>query len=120
MTMKAQVHDIAPAQFRRMVKTQGAGPRPAASILDDLADCVEAVHQLANLAGFSERPRAFVLALSSAARSRENSQVELFDEELARLQKCSVKTVQRQRADYFAEARRARLDLVEIVEGEFD
>lgn len=120
MTMSTQVFDVAPAQFRRMMKTAGAVDEAPASVIDDLADCVVAVHQLANLAGFSERPRALILALAGAARTRDNSQVELFDEELAGLQNCSVKTVQRQRADYFAEACERRLHLVEIVEGDYD
>jgi hypothetical protein len=90
------------------------------SIVDDLADGIEAVHQCANLAGFSERPRALIFALASAARSRHNEAIELYDEELADLQNCSTKTVQRQRADYLGESRQKKFDLVEIIEGTYD
>lgn len=118
MTMGAKVYDISAAHVRRTLDAQQSDAA-AAAIIDDVADGIEAVHQLANCAGFSERPRAFILALLSAARSRDNTQVELFDDELAALQNCSTKTVQRQRVDYFKEARGRGLHLIEIVEGEF-
>ncbi len=121
MSTPATVYDITPTQLRRMKERQACDVQPDHSILADLADGVEAVHQLANLAKFSVRVRAFVLAIASVAYSRDGAaSVELFDEELAALQNCSAKTVQRQRADYFDEARDKQIDLVEIVEGEFD
>lgn len=111
----ATVYDFEPAQLRRAMRRA-----PAADVLDDLADGIEAVHQLANIARFGERPRAFVFALATAARSRGADLVELYDAELAALQNCSERTVQRQRADYIAEARLHRFELVEFEEGEFD
>ncbi len=118
MSTPATVYDIAPAQLRRMKEAEACEPQPDPAILADLADGVEAIHCLANLAKFSNRPRAFVLALASVAHTRDRAEVELCDKELAALQNCSVKTVQRQRAEYFEEVKRTKFDLVEIIEGD--
>ena len=115
----AQAFDVAPARVLSLVERQAGAD--TSTVADDLADGVEAVHQIANLAGFSQRPRAFILALATAAHSRGAASVELFDAELAELQNCSDKTVQRQRADYQSEVLRLRtIDLVGIEEGEYD
>ena len=113
----AQVIDFSPAQFRRM--PQGAQPAPA-TVVDDLADGIEAVHQLSNLAGFSERPRAFIFAIVTAAHKAGGEYVDLYDAELADLQGCSERTVRRQRADYQKEAQARRFGFLEIIEGDFD
>src|ERR1041384_5962666 len=116
----AQVYDLRPAHLRRVLeRTEPAATQPG-QIIDDLADAVEAIHACANLAGFSERPRALLIALASAARTSGTGYVALFDKDLADLQGCATKTVQRQRADYLREARKLNFDLVEIIEGEFD
>ncbi len=115
----ATFYDFTPAQFRRTTNRQASEPQPA-GVLDDLADGIEVVHQCANIAGFTQRPRAFIFALATAAHSRGDDQIELYDEELAELQNCSKRTVQRQRADYIREAKTKEFDLVEIIEGEFD
>ena len=107
------------ASLRRTLEAQQAGAQ-AASIVDDLADGVEAVHQLSNLAGFSERPRAFVFALATAAHKTGGDFVEPFDEELAELQGCSTRTVRRQRKDYLRESRARRFGFVEVIEGDYD
>jgi hypothetical protein len=116
----AKLYETTPARMFSLVERNGVAVEGAtATVADDLADGVEAIHQIANLAGYSERPRAFIMALASAAHGRAS--VELFDEDLATLQGCSTKTVQRQRADYVRESRRLRtVDLVGIEEGEFD
>jgi hypothetical protein len=114
-----KVYETTPARLLSLVEREAGGA--GATVFDDLADAVEAVHQIANLAGYSERPRAFILALATGAHSRGSASVELYDEELAAMQNCSTKTVQRQRADYVRESRRLRtVDLVGIEEGEFD
>jgi hypothetical protein len=115
----ATVYDFTPAQFRRTTNKQASEPLPA-GILDDVADGIEAIHQCANIAGFTERPRAFIFALATAAHSHGQDQLELYDKELAELQNCSTKTVQRQRADYIREAKTKDFDLVEIIEGDYD
>lgn len=83
---KAKVYDFTLGQLKRSVE-RGApvGGTEPGSVAADVADGVEAVHQLLNLAGFSERPRAFVLALASAAFRRDSEHVELYDEEMAEL-----------------------------------
>jgi hypothetical protein len=118
---KAKVYDISPAHLRRVARTEdSSAQRPAASIIDDLADGIEAVHQLSNLAGFSERPRAFIFALATAAHKTGGSFVELFDDELAELQGCSTRTVRRQRKDYLRESKARRFGFVEVVEGDYN
>jgi hypothetical protein len=117
----ATVHDFTPAQFRRTTTKQpSVAPQAAFSIYDDLADGIEAMHQCMNLAGFSERSRAFILALASAAHSRGRDFVKLFDEDLAQLQNCSIKTVQRQRKFYLMESQKLNFVPVEIQEGKFN
>lgn len=119
----ATVYDLTPAQLQRTVARKSGDPPSAAasfSICDDLADGIEAVHQCANLAGFTERPRAFILALATAAHSHNTDSIELYDAELAELQGCSKRTVQRQRDDYLRESRAKNFDFVEIIEGAFD
>jgi hypothetical protein len=73
-----------------------------------------------NLAYFSERPRAFILALASAALNSKGESVMLFDKQLAQLQNCSKRTVMRQRADYLKERAARKFDPLEIIEGEYD
>jgi hypothetical protein len=117
----AQVYDLRPSHLPRLVERQSlAGDAHPAAVLDDLADAVEAIHACANLAGFSERSRSLLFALATCAHARCSDYVELFDQELADLQGCSTKTVQRQRADYLREACALKFDLVGVVEGEFD
>lgn len=118
---EAKVLDMTPAQLKRQLERE-ATPTPSAqySITEDMADGIEAIHQCMNLADFTERPRAFVFALSTAALSRGTDHVALYDEELAELQNCSTKTIQRQRADYLRESNARNFAPVEIIEGEFD
>lgn len=117
----APVREIAPARLLSLIERQTGAADTGADVAADLADAVEAIHQIANLAGFSERPRAFVLALASAAHSQDSDCVELYDEELAELQNCSAKTVGRQRADYLRETRRLRtVDHVGVEEGGYN
>jgi len=118
-TNVATFTDYNPGRLRQKLRRTPVEPQPF-GVLDDLADAIEAIHQCANQAGFSERPRAFVFALATLARSRGQEQVALYDKELAELQNCSTRTVQRQRADYILEAKKKKFDLVEIVEGEFN
>ena len=114
----AHAFDVAPARVLSLVERPAHG---ASSVADDMADGIEAIHQIANLAGFSERPRAFIFALATAAHANGSASVDLYDAQLAGLQNCSDKTVQRQRADYLNESRRLRtVDLVGIEEGEYD
>src|ERR1700749_2673529 len=115
----AKVTDSAPAQLRQQVEREQVR-QAAASITDDLADGIEAIHQLSNLAGFSERPRAFIFALASAAHNVGAEFVELFDDELAEVQGCWTKTVQRQRPDSLTESKSRRFGFVEVIEGEYD
>jgi hypothetical protein len=116
----APVYDVAPARLFQLVERQ-SNVEPSADIMASLADGIEAIHQLANIAGYSKRARDLVFAVASRAYNRESASVELTDEELAELQGCSAKTVQRQRADYLREARRLKtVDLVGIEEGEYD
>jgi hypothetical protein len=119
MTKIAKVIDIAPAHLRRALRSSSA-EQAAATIIDDIADGIEAIHQLSNLAGFSERPRAFIFALASAAHKAEASFVELYDDELAAQQGCSTRTVRRQRADYLKESRAKRFGFVEVIEGDYN
>jgi hypothetical protein len=117
------VYDFTPSQLRRTVgKKPSETPSTDASfsIFDDLADGIEAIHQCANLAGFTERSRPFIIALATAAHSQSASCVELYDEALADLQNCSRRTVIRQREDYMRESRAKNFNFVEIIEGEFD
>jgi hypothetical protein len=119
MPKSAKVIDIPPAHLRRTLRSSSP-EQPAATIFDDVADGIEAIHQLSNLAGFSERPRAFIFALATAAHKTGGSLVELFDDELAELQGCSTRTVRRQRQDYLRESRAQRFGFVEVIEGDFD
>ncbi len=112
----AQVLDFKLGALRRTVEGDKTAAQPA-GIFADMADGIEAVHQLAACADFSEPVRGFVLALASAAKSDDSDRVELFDEELAELMGCSARTVQRRRADYKVEASRSRFSPVEIIEG---
>jgi hypothetical protein len=117
----AQVLDITRGQLQRSVRLQQT-PTTATefSVFDDLADGIEALHHLANLAGFSESPRSFIFTLISAAKDSKEKAVKLYDEELAELMGCSIRTVQRQRADYQKEAKARNFGFVEILEGPFD
>jgi hypothetical protein len=117
----ATVHDFTPAQFRRTTTKQpSVAPQAAFSIYDDLADGIEAIHQCMNLAGFSERARTFVLALASAAHSHGQDFIKISDEDLAALQNCSPKTIQRQRKFYLQESYKLNCSPVEIQEGNFN
>jgi hypothetical protein len=119
----ATAYDFNVSQFRRTVNrkpSETPSTEAVFSIFDDLADGIEAIHQCANLAGFTERSRPFIIALATAAHSQSASCVELYDEALADLQNCSRRTVIRQREDYLRESRAKNFDFVEIIEGEFD
>jgi hypothetical protein len=113
----AKVFDITPAHLRRSLQSREAAQ--TATILDDLADGIEAVHQLANLARFSERPRALIFSIATAAHKAGEDFTELYDAEVAELQGCSERTVRRQRADYLKEARERGFGFVEIIEGDY-
>lgn len=117
----AKVFELRPSHLTRLVEREGreVEARPGA-VLDDLADAIEAIHACANLAGFSKRARDLIFALATCVHSRTGDYVDLIDEELAELQNCDAKTVQRQRQDYLREARERRFDLIAIVEGEYD
>lgn len=118
---KAEVYDLRPSHLARVVERQSReNPPSIGAVLDDLADGLEAIHQCANLAGFSARPRALILALATCARSSGSDYVELLDDNLAKLQNCSRKTVQRQRRDYMREAQTLKFDLIGIIEGTYD
>ncbi len=119
---KAKVYDMTGAQLRRELERGATAPaeQPEHSIAADMADGIEAIHQCMNLADFTERPRAFIFALSTAALSQGSDHVALYDEELAELQNCSDRTVRRQRADYLRESQARHFAPVEIIEGEFD
>jgi hypothetical protein len=120
-TQTATVHDSTRAQFQRSVNLrQTPATVTEFSVFDDLADGIEALHHLANLAGFSERPRSFILTLISAAKNTKEKAVKLYDEDLAELMGCSARTVRRQRADYQREAKARNFGFVEIIEGPFD
>lgn len=118
-TPSARVLDFNPGALRHAVEGSKVEAQPA-GIFADVADGIEAIHQLCNCAGFSERPRAFIFALASAAKTNGTDRVELFDAELADLQGCSERTVQRQRTDYKLEASRLRFGMIEIIDGDFD
>lgn len=136
MKKKAEVYDVAPAQLRKLFEEQsaaaplprphaeaaapGAAPAPQFGVMADMADGIEAVHQCLNLTGFSERPRAFILALCDAAYKAGSEFVELQDKELAELQGCSTRTVRRQRKEYLDESRRLKISPVEILQPRFD
>lgn len=115
----AKVFDVTPTQLRRTLRSSSV-EQPAATLLDDIADGIEAIHQLANAAGFSERPRAFIFALASAAHKSGEQFVKLYDDELAAQQGCSTRTVRRQRADYLRESRAKRFGFVEVIEGDYN
>ena len=112
---------LTPDQIRLGVQmgvlADDAAPSP---IVADLADGIIAIQWCMTLAGFSERPREFVLTLAGAAVGRGANKVALFDEQLADLQNCSTKTVQRQRADYIREERARRYSPIEIEDGDFN
>lgn len=132
--MSDEVYDVMPAQLRRLFDEEPAAtpeageasapvdatPAPRFGVMADMADGVEAVHQCLNFAGFTESPRAFVLALCDAAFKSDSDYVELYDAELAELQGCDERTVRRQRAKYMADSQRLRFSPVEVVEGKFD
>lgn len=131
--MSDEVYDVIPSQLRGLFEEEpAAAPSPAAEsaptpkpapkfgIMADMADGIEAVHQCLNRTGFSERPRAFVLALCDAALRQDSEYVELYDDELAKLQGCSTRTVRRQRKEYLDESRRLRFSPVDVIEPPFD
>jgi hypothetical protein len=114
----AKVYDLRPADLTRFVERQShANAVPVAVVLDDFADCVVAINALSYLSDFSVRVSAFLFAIAGLTSARSCDQVELGDQELADLQNCSRKTVERQRKDYLNESRKCRFNLVEIVEG---
>jgi hypothetical protein len=130
---KAEVYDVTPSQLRGLFEqepavtpepaeasTPGADPAPRFGVMADMADGIEAVHQCLNLTGFTERPRAFILALCDAAYKAGSDYVELTDKELAELQGCSTRTVRRQRNDYLEESRRLDFSPVEVLQPKFD
>lgn len=118
----AQVFETTPARLLSLVERQPDGATSTSPVSADVADGLEAINQIANLAGYGEGVRNFVFAVATLAHNRGGKSVELYDEEFAELwDDCSTKTVQRQRVDYLSESRRLRtVDLVGIVEGEFD
>ncbi len=120
-TQTATVRDFSRAQFQRSIDLrQTPAMATEFSISDDMADGAEALHRLANLAGFSERPRAFIIAVFTAAKNKDGEAVKLYDEDLADLQGCSARTVRRQRADYQREAKAKNFGFIKIVEHDFD
>ncbi|MFL6228923.1 MAG: hypothetical protein ACJ741_09095 [Pyrinomonadaceae bacterium] len=119
---KATVYDYTPSQLLRALEEHAPARECSAScnVVADMADGIEAAYQLMSLAGFTERPRAFVLTLASAAFTMSSDCIELFDDELAELQNCSTKTVQRQRRDYLRESKARHFIPVEVLDGEFN
>lgn len=119
---KAKVFDMTTGQLKRQLEREAAAgdEQQQHSITADMADGIEAIHQCLNLADFKEGPRAFVLMLADAAGSLNTEHVELFDEELAELENCSTRTVQRQRAAYMEETRRCHFTPIEVKEGDYD
>lgn len=120
---KAKVFDMTAAQLKRQLKREASSDdeqQQAHGIAADMADGIVAVHEFLNVAEFKLRPRAFVLALAAATLSKEADHVALYDEELAELQNCDVKTVRRQREDYNLAADEKYFYPVEIIPGSYD
>jgi hypothetical protein len=119
---KSLGHDGSATEAQLEREAAAPAEQSAHSIVEDMADGIEAIHQFMNLAGFKDRDRAraFVLALSTAALSKSSDHVALYDEELAELQGCDPRTVRRQRADYLRESQARHFAPVEVIEGQFD
>lgn len=120
---KANVLDMPAAQLKRELEREATAPAGQLQhgIVEDMADGIEAMHQFMNLAGFKDRDRAraLVLALATAALSKGTDHTALYDDELAELQGCHVRTVRRQRADYLRESQARDFSPVEAIEGEY-
>lgn len=122
---KAKVFDMTTAQLeRRLEREAPAGDeqqqQAEQSIAADMADGIEAIHQCLNLANFTHRPRAFVLALADAAKRLGSDYVTIRDSELAKMQNCCTRTVERQRADYMEESEERHFAPIEVEEGDYD
>lgn len=115
----AIVHDITPAQFKRIAERVKTDTRPSHSILEDMADGILALDFALTFAGFSHKARHLTLSVVGLLGG-SGEPLRAFDAELAAHLKCSDRTIRRWRAAHNKEARRVRFSLLEITEGEYD
>src|SRR5205085_5784073 len=115
----ATVHDITPAQFKRMAERLETDTRPSPSILEDMADGILALDLALTFAGFSHEARQLTLSVVGLLGG-SGEPLGVFDAELATHLKCSDRTIRRWRAAHNGEARRLRFSLLEITESEYE
>lgn len=115
----ATVHDITPAQFKRMAERVETDTPPSNSILEDIADGILALDFALTFAGFSHKARHLTLSVVGLLGG-SGEPLGVFDDELAAHLKCSDRTIRRWRAAHNKEARRVRFSVLEITEGEYD
>ncbi|MBV8857217.1 MAG: hypothetical protein JOZ02_09830 [Acidobacteria bacterium] len=114
----AIVHDITPAQFKRMAERVETDTQPTNLILEDMADGILALDFALTFAGFSYKARHLTLSVVGLLGG-SGKPLRAFDAELASHLKCSDRTIRRWRAAHNKEARRLRFSLLEITEGEY-
>jgi hypothetical protein len=121
MTIRATVHDFAPAAFRRTLD-RTRQPEEAAhttTVLDNCADGILALDYALSFAGFGYEARQLVLSIVGLLGGG-GSTLEVFDGDLAKHVQCSDRTIRRWRAAHLKESKARRFSLLEIVEGEYD
>jgi hypothetical protein len=115
----ATVHDITPAQFKRMAERAETNTRPSNSILEDMADGILALDLALTFAGVSYKARQLTLSVVGLLGG-SGELLRAFDAELAAHLKCATRTIRRWRAAHNEESRRIRFSLLEITEGEYE
>ncbi len=123
MSLTAPVHDFTPGAFRsklaRSASQPTATPRAdAQSIFSDMADGVLTLDYGLTFAGFEYEERQLVPSVVGLLGDGE-TELAMFDDNLADHLKCSPRTVRRWRAAYVEKSQAVNFGFLVITEGEY-
>jgi hypothetical protein len=117
-TNVATFTDYTPARLKRQTQQPTATTR-AESIISDMADGNLATEFIFSFAGFSYTESHLVLALVGIIGDRQDA-IAFYDEDIAEIAKCNVRTIQRWRKSYMEKATSLNFWPLEIKQGEYD
>jgi hypothetical protein len=114
----ATFKDYKPAYLKRSLQRTSTEPR-AESIISDMADGILATEFFFSFAGFKHAESKLIFTIIGILGDGEE-RIELYDEDIAKIAECDVRTVQRWRADYLKQAQAKNYFPLAVVQGEYD
>jgi hypothetical protein len=113
----ASFRDVRPSRIRTQLLQSSVEPRPE-SILCDMADGNLATEFIFSFAGFTHAESNLVLTIIGIISDGQDG-VELYDEDIAKVAQCDVRTVQRWRKAYLERAKFLSFWPLAIEQGEY-